>query len=236
MPILGSTFNLTFSRIRVFAVILSAALTSVGCANLGIPVIDIDLEVQVQRRAISGLQLASNPAQFSREPAFPKSPAKFPAVVYGGELFAARFVIEPNSIGIAVRSQQSGQICFRFDEATLKSNFLPQASPLNVMWVQVAGKPIFSDKPTYGAAYQPSKQCFNQEFTRYAFGPDLTALFPNGTMFNVKLTESGNTIATNGRGNWLRISVPVEYDGKKEEVDILLTAKNSAMRISNFLR
>jgi hypothetical protein len=63
---------------------------------------------------------------------------------------------------------------------------------------------------------------------------ELALLFPTGRMFNVRWPDYETTSAGKGIGNWIRIKLPVEYDGRREELDLTLTVLDSAMRISHF--
>lgn len=49
-------------------------------------------------------------------------------------------------------------------------------------------------------------------------------------MFNVKMSPSGLLFDDNGRGKWLRLHVPIEYNGKREDLDITLTANDATIR------
>ena len=67
-----------------------------------------------------------------------------------------------------------------------------------------------------------------------SLGPDLSMLFPNQTMFNVRWPEGHTNLIENGIGNWIKIVLPIEYDGKRETLEVTLTAKDSKARISYY--
>ena len=207
-----------------------------GCASLGIPVVDIDLGVSIESVSRTNERLQSTPRDFSREPLFKGAHFKFDATVYSGELFAWRFFATTDSIGASIRSTVPDPICFRFDEARLQSSMQSREIPLRIKWSQRAGAPIHSDAKTDGRSYPAVQQCFSSVFTAFSFGPELIELFPNDAMFNIKLSDSGNTMASNGKGQWLKLLVPVEHSGKREDVTITFVANDTSIRIGNFLR
>ncbi|MFM7293258.1 MAG: hypothetical protein ACKO1K_00365 [Burkholderiales bacterium] len=198
-----------------------------ACASYGIPVIDIDIAVSISGGDASGATWQSSQEQFSRAPLHKFAIENFPAITYDGERFFWRFFVQQDSIGTGIRSKGAQPVCFRFDQATLRSNMNENAVPLRIKWHRLARKPVFSEAPTYGQAYTMPEQCFDETYTRFDFGPELDALFPNGSMFNVKLSESGHSMTSNGRGNWLKLRVPIEIGAAREDVEITLTAINS---------
>lgn len=233
---LDARFPLESVRLKSTALIACLMLLA-ACSTLGIPVIDLGVQAVVTGKDEKGQVWRSTPEQFTHEALFVKSPASFPATVYHGEKFHWRFFAESDAIGSAVRSALQMPICFRFDQATLSSNMQLEPLPLRIKWSRVDRKPVYTEpnvRPFDGRSYAPIKQCFGSEFTRFDFGPDLIRLFPNDTMFNVKLSASGNTMAENGRGNWLNLTVPIEYGDKREQVTITLTAIESAVRKIQF--
>lgn len=207
-----------------------------GCASFGIPEVDIDLGVSIEGASRSNQRWQSTPRDFSREPLFKRAHFKFDATVYSGELFAWRFFATTDSIGASVRGAGPEPICFRFDEARLKSSMQSREIPLRIKWSQRSGAPIHSDAKTDGRSYPAVQQCFGSVFTAFSFGPELIELFPNDAMFNIKLSDSGNTMVSNGKGQWLKLLVPVEHSGKREEVTITFVANDTSIRIGNFLR
>ena len=83
--------------------------------------------------------------------------------------------------------------------------------------------------------FTPPSLCFApNKATSISLGPDLSALFPNLTMFNVKWPDGEPNLTERGIGNWLKIVMPIEYDGKRETLEVKLTARDSKARLSNY--
>jgi hypothetical protein len=217
--------------------LVAAAISAVGCAHLGGLILEINLGVEVSTRTPNGQSSPSAPSDFSREPVSAQSPTKFPAVLYRGKIFSSHFAvggsISGGNLGLGsristrIRSNLTEPVCFRFDQASLSSNFHAQPIPLRINWSKLDAKPLFPDQPTYGAAYVPSRQCFTEESRSFDFGPDVEALFPNRSIFNIKLKENSSALSETGRGNWLRLHIPVEYGSTREEIEITLTVLGS---------
>jgi hypothetical protein len=53
-------------------------------------------------------------------------------------------------------------------------------------------------------------------------------------MFNVHWADDEPTLADKGIGNWIALSVPVEEGGRRQIMDVKLTAVDSRARISNY--
>jgi hypothetical protein len=53
-------------------------------------------------------------------------------------------------------------------------------------------------------------------------------------MFNVRWPEGEANLVERGVGNWIRISLPIEYAAKRETLEVTLTVKDSKARISHY--
>lgn len=219
---------------QVLSAVCAAAFA--GCAAAGIVVIDLSLDVQVSGSNASGQRWQSSAANFSREPVVPNASSLFPATVYNGAAFSWRFYAAPDSIGVAIRSNATTSVCFRFDEARIASNIHPLPIPLVVNWLTIDGKPNWDGVTSEAAKRSMTKRCFGSTYTRIAFGPDPTELFKSGALFDATLDASKQRLASSGRGNSITLFVPIEHSGIREDVEIKLTVADSATRISNFLR
>jgi hypothetical protein len=225
------------ASMRAYRVLVPmAALLLSSCASVGIVVIDLGVDAEISGVSPSGARWQSSAANFAREPVVPKASSTFPATVYNGPIFAWRFYAAPDSIGTDIRSNIPTPVCFRFDEARISSNNRPQPIPLTVNWVTIDGRPSWDEASTDATKRKMTKQCFSGTFTRFSFGPDASALFANGTLFDAALDKNRERMGTSGKGNSITIYVPIEYSGVREDVEIKLTVTDSATRISNFLR
>jgi hypothetical protein len=70
--------------------------------------------------------------------------------------------------------------------------------------------------------------------SNFSLWPDMSALFPNETMFNVLWPEGIANLTDRGIGNWVKFTIPVEYGNKRDTIELTLTALVSSARISYY--
>ena len=70
------------------------------------------------------------------------------------------------------------------------------------------------------------------EEVRVTMGMNLQDVFPNKTLFNVRWPDGEPRLTEKGVGNWFRVDMPIEADGKRESLWITVTAKDSSARMS----
>ena len=215
----------------LFRALWAAVLISVtaGCGHLTVAT---DLDVQITGRDAAGRVWRSVPEEFTRQPPHPQGPSPFPNLGYEGKLFEWLIVASPGSFGYMIRNKVSGPLCFRFDEALLTSNMQPKEIPMRVYSARLG--PI--SKPTLLIPYKGKgsdrlvsapPMCFMEKQDHFSLGLHLDELFPSGNTFNIRVSGNDTTLLDRGIGNWLKIRVPIEYQGKREELEITLTAKDS---------
>lgn len=119
----------------------------VSSSTLVTRLVDIDLAVQINANDALSASWASQPTEFRREPIHAQIAYRFPATVFEGKVFSWRFFVEPTRIGAAIRGNQMGEVCFRFDQAELTSSMQSEKVPIKINWLQIAGKPVFSETP-----------------------------------------------------------------------------------------
>lgn len=61
---------------------------------------------------------------------------------------------------------------------------------------------------------------------------NLQEVFPNKTLFNVQWPRGEPQLIDKGVGNWFRLEMPIEVDGKRESIWIKVTAKDSSATMS----
>lgn len=61
---------------------------------------------------------------------------------------------------------------------------------------------------------------------------NLEDVFPNKTFFNVRWPDGEPRLVDKGVGNWFRLAMPLEIDGKRESIWVTVTAKDSHARMS----
>jgi len=59
----------------------------------------------------------------------------------------------------------------------------------------------------------------------------MTELFPSGHFFNLRWEGKSTVLQDRGIGNWVKIRVPIERGGKREELEITLIVKDAAARL-----
>jgi hypothetical protein len=218
--------HLTLRLATVFSVMAA-------CSGMGSLIVYTELDVQVAGRDAQGRAWRAMPGEIVKQTRHPRSTSPFANTVYDGALFEWRFLADPKSIGYSIRSKVPGALCFRFDQARLTSNLQPNEIPMRVnsMRYDSPSKPFVPVKnpPGERPMFTPPLLCFAQgELTGIGFVVDMAELFPSGNMFNIRWEERNTNLIDRGIGNWLKIRVPIEYEGKREELEITLTATNSA--------
>ena len=208
-----------------------------GCSSLATYIVDVEVDVQVSGRDSEGRTWRAAPGEIAKQTRHPQSTSPFANIVYEGKLFEWRFLAEPKSLGYLIRSKVSGPLCFRFDQARLTSNMQPKEIPMRVSVVRhtppsksfVPARNLPGEKPMF----IPPALCFAQEeLTGIGFVVDMAELFPSGNMFDIKWEGKDTRLLNRGIGNWLKIRLPIEHEGRREEVEITLTATDSAGRLA----
>ncbi len=221
----------------LLAVLVCSFAGLIGCA--GTVVVDFAIEAQVSRRDFTGQPEVQRSQATSTVPRPAGLLSPFDAVRYETEILAWTFGTGTDGFGGGVTNLTTGPLCFRFDEARLASNLHPAEIPLSVSSLAhtLTGRwtVLGSTDPKKLRYFAPPSLCFApNKRASLSIGPDLSSLFPNLTMFNVKWPDGEPNLTERGIGNWLKIVVPIEYDGKRETLDVKLTATNSKARLSNY--
>ena len=198
-------------------------------------IVDVEIDVQVAGRDADGRAWRAAPGEIAKQTRHPQSTSPFANTVYEGPLFEWRFLAGTKSLGYVIRNKVAGPLCFRFDQARLTSNMQPKEIPMQVNSVRQSSpsKPFVPvrNQPGEKPMFTPPSLCFVQgELTAIGLVVDMAELFPSGNMFDIKWEGMDTRLLNRGIGNWLKIRVPIEYAGKREEVEITLTATNSAAR------
>jgi hypothetical protein len=211
--------------------LLSVCVTS-GCASLGTVVVGFDLDVQVTGLDVKGDTWRAGKDEITKRPRDSKTAPYFSDVRYQGKVLLWETGAGSDGFGYAIQSQVPGPVCLRFDQARLTSNMQGMEVAMRVSRVR-QGPPqlptieLPKNRSETGFFVAPPL-CFGREKAdNFFLAPDLSALFPNGKMFNVRWIGNEPTLSERGIGNWLKIHVPVEYEGKREEFEVTLTAKDS---------
>lgn len=229
----GST-ALTFAALALAALPLPPA----EGFSLGAVAVSFELDVAITGRDATGALWQALPDNVSKV-ACTTCSGGLRRTHFDGKLFKWRFSAGKDSFGHAILSKVDAPLCFRFDQARLTSNLQTKEIPLRV-WRAYQGQEISQKiSPTFpakwnihrfpGTGFVPSPAFCFQESKEESFllALDLSEVFPNGHMFNVNWKGRDPTLTEQGIGNWLKIHVPIEYSGNREELEVTLTATKS---------
>lgn len=228
-------FFTTLRATRHLALLVGSLAGLAGCA--GTVIVDFAIEAQVSRRDATGQSVAQRPQAISTVPRPAGLLSPFDAVRYETEILAWTFGTGTDGFGGGVTNLTTSPLCLRFDQARLASNLHTAEIPLSVSVVAHTSTGrwtvLGSTDPKKLRYFAPPSLCFApNKRVSLSIGPDLSALFPNLTMFNVKWPDGDPNLTERGIGNWLKIVLPIEYDGKRETLEVRLTATDTKARIS----
>lgn len=223
---------------KVRTALLAVAVASVaGCA--GTVIVEFAVDAKITGRDDAGHSWQARSDQFTVLPLPPGMAVSFPAPRYRGDVFEWFIGTSAYGLGGDITNLISSPLCFRFDQVRLSSNMLPNEIRMRVFSVShtLTGKWAWlgSTDPKKRQFFVPPSLCFPPgKSAHITLGPELSKLFPNQTMFNVRWPEGQTDLIENGVGNWIKIVLPIEYEGKRETLEVTLTAKDSKARISYY--
>lgn len=218
--------------VQVCAVILLSWLAA--CA--GSVVVDYAIEAKVQAFDESGrpVELAGQEIGVRSRP--PNLASPFDWVRYRDETLDWTITIGSVSFGGEIRNIGPDVVCLRFDQATIASSLRESEMPLRAAsWLQTSPKfERLRAQPGTGEYFTPPSLCMQpSESAFFTLTPELPALFPTRKMFNVSWPEGTPQLTSNGAGNWLRLTLPMERGARTVRMQIQLTAIDSKARISH---
>lgn len=216
---------------------LTVAVLSAGCA--GTVVVDYAIEAHVSGRDGNGREWSASPQDVVTIPRPYSLASPFAAQQYRGLGFEWTFGTGTEGFGGDITNQGRGPLCFRFDEALLSTNLHPEPVKLKVSSFAhtVAGSwtVLGSTDPKRRNYIDPPPLCFVPGKTAHVtIAPDLAALFPNRTMFNVRWPEGVPELIEKGVGNSVHVDLPIERDGLRQSLQVTLVARDSKARISTY--
>ena len=233
-PLRNSLMSRT--AVLVWSTVLCALLsaTTTGCASMQTLIIDIDVDAQVAGRDSAGRMWQAAAGEIVRQQRHPQAASPFGHVVYRGKVFEWRFDADVGGFGYSIQSLVSEPVCFRFDQARLTSNMQVHEIPLRVSRYARAGETSQRNNVGEKRFVDAPALCFNSGAAGSGFGllVDLAELFPSGNNFDIRWKDKDPDLLNRGVGNWIKIRVPYEYEGKREEIEVTLTVKDSKGRIS----
>ena len=228
----------------VVAVSRCLALATVllsGCLNPSAIIVGFDIDLHVASVGPAGPLWASRAEEISKTVRKPIELDPFGNTVYRGPMFESGFGASKGGFGVSLTNTGPHKICFRFDEARLSSNFQPVSVSLK-SWPA----PDLDEERRMGMArYAASRRAAGrqllpatclapgEERTIYSYS-DMKELFPNSMMFNVAHLQHVPELNPNGVGNWVKLHLPIEVAGRRENLEFTMTAKRSYARASYY--
>ena len=218
----------------VWSTVLCAVLIAIttGCAAIQTLIIDVDVDVQMGGRDATGRVWQAAPSEIIRQTRHPQAASPFAGVSYRGPIFEWRFNGADGGLSGPIYTKISTPVCVRFDQARLTSNMQAKEIPLRITGLSYAGQIPIRDKVGDRRFVAAPSLCFSEKIHAFGMVPDLSQLFPSGTMFNIRSIGKDANLVDRGVGNWIKLHVPIEYDGKREDLEVTLVVKDSRARIS----
>ena len=197
-----------------------------GCA---VDVVHIAFDVEISGTDAEGREWRAAPQDIISVPrGTPESP-QYSRIQFEHKIFRWTIGAGVSAIGGLIQTRKSGQeVCFRFDEARLRSNMHEEEIPLRVveaLYFLPSGHVVrIANRKGQTTPTPVPPICFSDRPQNFNFAPDLSSLFPSGRMFNIDWPKDDAKRLQGGVGNWVSFRVPIEHDGKREVLDIRLIA------------
>jgi hypothetical protein len=215
--------------------VLSVA-TLGGCLNPSAIIISYDIDLQVKGVGPSGAVWSAMPNEISKPAPSPRALDPVGLPKYSGPLFEVEFAATQGGFTVHLANNSAIEICFRFDEAHLASNFQASGAPLRIFpptaWRELPRLTKEDlDKIRASGPQKMDKACLAPgEMRRIPCYLDMKTFFPSGIMFNVSHPPHVAKLDPTGIGNWMRLHLPMETAGRREEIEFTMTARKSFAR------
>ncbi len=205
-----------------------------GCGAMKTEGANFALDIRVSGTGSNGAKWEATPEQVTVGDTGQPPTSAFQTKTFSSDVFRWKFAIGATGIGGDFENRTGTPLCIRFDQARLSSNF--RTDPVQLKVSQVIHAPhkrewvIQRPKPSEPAQFVPPKLCFTSGQPEYfSLAPDASQIFPSSKLFNIRFdgAQSGQ-----GIGNWVKLSVPLDVDGKTEAVEIVFTARDSKLTVS----
>jgi hypothetical protein len=240
--------------VRALALSIVTVFGTTSCASLGTVIVEYDHSIDVIARNDEGTELwRAGPDQIVPVTRHPAAGNPFSVPEFVAPNFRWRVIAGWASLGGSIVSTTNSPVCLGFDQASISSNF--QATPKYLHKPPGGGKGLIGDDsghedaqkavlaaeaakgrkvipllgrwPEWPVACAPALGRFN-----FGYSVNFSELFPTAKLFNTNQTGKDLSYTERGVGNWLKITVPVEYAGKREILEMTLTGKDSRARMS----
>ena len=202
----------------------------VACSGAGTVVVSFVVDPEVTIRNVDG-----KVEEYGVVVTVPGRPAS-DAVQYRGRDFDWIITAGANGLGGFIANRSPGNLCMRFDQAQIRSNFHPQPIPLRTyVWAVHREKwsLLGSTDPRQRQYFGPPSFCLEPgKEAQLSYAPDVRPLFPTQKIFNVQWPDNEPRLTDRGTGNWLALTLPLEVGEKRQIIDVKLTPVESHAKIS----
>jgi hypothetical protein len=217
-------------------ILLAAACVPLFAGCAGTVIVDYALTAKLSGLEASGDFWQASSHEFRHITLHPQASTPFRPLRYEGRDFDWEFVVNPQAFGGAVQNKTQTRLCLFLDQGKLSSNLHSGEIPIrSKFYYRYTGGDEARVERRESVAFSPPPFCLRPSVKgSFMLDADLATLFPTGRMFNVRWPAYEATPAGKGIGNWIRIKVPMERNGKREELDLTLTVIDSAARSSYY--
>lgn len=236
----NNTFNTQHAMARIISIpLLMAAVAALSsCTSLGTIIVDYDIDVEAKVNAQSVQIKHIRPQDMKRSPPPAGSLLPFGSSTYQGATFDWTFSVGTLGLGGSISNKTDSELCIRFDQSTIASNFSTMRKPLLVSGFRHTAS---GEWTTIGhdrkkrTLFTPPKLCVPPlKKAQFSLSPDLETLFPSGKMFNVEWRDRVAELIEKGISNKVMYSVTVESPTRAIELDVTMVATDSRARWSYY--
>ncbi len=195
-------------------VLLVSLLTALAaCDSVRTIIADFDIDGTVQILAADDSKVEVESKKLAKAAHDPKRLSPFPVLIYDGNLFHAKLIINSDTFRGEFINTSAASIHIRFDEASVSSNvhkgeIALVASTATVKGAHVKGKNGMSLR-------MPAMRLAPGERGSVYAAPKCAGLFPTGRLFGVRFDDNAIALLDTGVGNSIRMRIPIDVDGKR---------------------
>jgi hypothetical protein len=240
--------------VRALGLSIVTVFGTTSCASIGTVILELDYTIGLVARSEAGKELwRAQPSQIITTNRTPPAANPFPSHRFVGPDFEWLVTADPTSFGGRLIAFHDSPVCLRFDQASISSNF--HVTPKLLHRPPGGGKGLIGEDSGHEDARVAALKaeaakgrwvpefpfrwpqypiaCATPQVKRdFSFAVNFSDLYPTAKLFNTNQTGKDLNYTERGVGNWLKITVPVEYAGKREILEMTLTGKDSRARMS----
>ena len=202
---------------RVLSLFLFCSFIT-ACSSISTVIVNfkIEGEVNVYRNSLDTPKIKSIPFEASK--IYPGQRSPFPRLSFTDPLLKGELLIDSYSTSFTFTNLSKHDIIFRFDQASISSNFEVNPMPLITVISSVHGVRMLPQKvDPYNRPLiaVPSMKLTPNEKGGASFPPSYRGIFPSSRIFNI-ITNKQTLLSQSGIGNTMIFHLPIEFQGKRE--------------------